>query len=98
MALKISILSVKPPDVRSWLGPSGPGSIHDELSGDNCCSADAKLCRGEARQQVGGARQAKSFRRPTGARADDNISRPDRRSLDGCRPRPVFPIRVSIDA
>ena len=32
------------------------------------------------------------------APAQTTISRPDRRSLDGCRPRPVFPIRVSIDA
>jgi|HubBroStandDraft_3_1064219.scaffolds.fasta_scaffold106141_2 hypothetical protein len=33
------------------------------------------------------ARQAKSFRRHTGARADVNISRPDHRSLDCRRPR-----------
>jgi hypothetical protein len=44
-------LGSRPRRIRSWLGPSGPGSIHDKLSGGNYCSpASAELSRGEACQ------------------------------------------------
>ena len=90
MALKISSLTASL--VMFALGSALPAEAQFMMSYPAIIVVPpAQLCSGEARQQVGGARQAKSFRRPTGARADDNISRPDRRSLDGCRLRPMSP-------